>query len=164
MNPEGLSCCFSLALGGRGLPSASGRRNLSLFLDQFTEDDRDLFKFSSFIKEEICSGTQAFLTILGIRVVRANQNIEVWMVRANSTEHIETATSGHLQIENAGVWHHFLDAVYRSRHIACLSHKVRSGYLLLSRSARRSTITLESSAIKIFIFFFLENRRPMYRE
>jgi hypothetical protein len=56
--------------------------------------------------------------------------MKVRIVRANSAENIETAPSGHLQIENEGVWLHFLDAAYRFRYIACLSHKLRSGHLL----------------------------------
>jgi hypothetical protein len=59
--------------------------------------------------------------------------MKVRIVCANSTENIETATSGHLQIENEGVRLHFLDAPYRFRHVACLSHKLRSGYLLLQQ-------------------------------
>jgi len=82
---------------------------------------RDLFEFRGFIEEIICASGEAFIAILGIRIVRANQYVEAGMVWTNRTENVETRASGHLEIEDHGVRFHLLDAANRFRHVACLS-------------------------------------------
>ena len=87
-------------------------------------------KFSRFVKEEIRSDCQAFLTILGIRMVRANENMRMRMIRPNSAEDVETAATGNLQIENDCVRLHFLNAVYSLRDIVGLTDELDSRYFL----------------------------------
>lgn len=52
------------------------------------------------------------------------------MICANSAENIKTTTSGHLQIQDQRIRCHFLNAAYGLQHIARLSYKLRTGYLL----------------------------------
>ena len=82
---------------------------------------RDLFEFRGFVEEIICASREAFLAILGIRIVRANQNVDAGMVWTNRTENIQTRAPGHLEVENHGVRSHLLNAANRFRHVACLS-------------------------------------------
>jgi len=85
---------------------------------------RDLFEFPRFIQEIICASGEAFLAILGIRIVRANQYVEAGMVWTNRTENVETGAPGHLEIEDHGVRFHLPDAANRFRHVARLSCKL----------------------------------------
>src|SRR6266568_5811892 len=97
---------------------------------QFAQYDGNLFKFGRLIKKEIRSSTQAFLAILRIRVVCANQNKKIWMVLANRAENIEPGPTRHLQVKNYSVRLYFLYAKDGFRNITCFSHKLRTGYLL----------------------------------
>src|SRR5262249_46125509 len=101
-------------------------RNFSLLLDQLSQDGRNLSEFNGLIKEEIRPSSQTFLTILRIRVVCANDNLQVWIVCANSSQNIKPAASRHLQVENEGVRLHLLNASYGFRYISGLTHKLRS--------------------------------------
>src|SRR5215831_5644761 len=92
--PEGISA----------IHSTGGVRNFSLLLDQLSQDGRNLSEFNGLIKEEIRPSSQTFLTILRIRVVCANDNLQVWIVCANSSQNIKPAASRHLQVENKGIW------------------------------------------------------------
>ena len=94
------------------------------------QNGRDLFEFRGFIEEIICASGKAFLAILGIRIVRANQYVEAGMVWTNRTENVETRAPGHLEVENHGVRFHLLDAANRFRHVACLSCKLDARYVL----------------------------------
>ena len=87
-------------------------------------------KFSRLVKEEMCPDCQAFLTILGIRMVRANENMRMRIIRPNGAEDVKTAATGNLQIENDCVWLHFLNAVYSLRDIVGLTHELDSRYFL----------------------------------
>src|SRR5712664_2870944 len=110
---------------GTGVPSsASCRSRLCTISEGLMQKGRDPFEFRRFIEEIICASGEAFLAILGIRVVRANQDVDAGMVWTNRTENIETRAPGHLEVENHGIWFHLLDAANRFRHVACLSCKL----------------------------------------
>ena len=57
------------------------------------QNGRDLFEFRGFIEEIICASGEAFLAILGIRIVRANQYVEAGMVCAGRFD-VERIDSG----------------------------------------------------------------------
>jgi len=106
-----------------GYESSSGscRSGLCPISQKLMQKGRDLFEFRGFVEEIICASGEAFIAILGIRIVRANQYVEAGMVWTNRTENVETRASGHLEIEDHGVRFHLLDAANRFRHVACLS-------------------------------------------
>ncbi len=85
------------------------------------------------------------------------------MVHANRAKNIETTTSGHLQVEDERVRLHLLNAAYGFRHVACLSHKLRSLYLL---QQVRQTFhdCLRIIGDKNFHLLLLKNPLPRYRE
>jgi len=103
---------------------ASCRSGLCTISEELMEKGRDLFEFRGFIEEIICASGEAFLAILGVRVVRANQDVEAGMVWTNRAENVETRSPGHLEVENHGFRFHLLDAANRFRHVACLSCKL----------------------------------------
>src|SRR5215469_4565629 len=100
-----------------------GARNLRVLLNQLSQDGWNPSEFNGLIKEEIRSGSEALLAILRIGVVRADQNLQVRMVCANSSQNIKPAASRHLQVENKGIWFHPLYASYSFRHISGLPNK-----------------------------------------
>ena len=104
-----------------GQSSGSCRGGLCAISEKLMQKGRDLFEFRGFVEEIICASGEAFIAILGIRIVRANQYVEAGMVWTNRTENVETRASGHLEIEDHGVRFHLLDAANRFRHVACLS-------------------------------------------
>src|SRR5579859_2562629 len=109
--------------------SACAGRNFGFFLDQFAKDGRNLFEIGGLVQEQISAGGQTFLAILGIRIVSADQDVEVRTISADGAKHVEAAAAGHVQIKNDRIWLHLLDAVYRGGHIARLSHKPGAGDL-----------------------------------
>src|SRR5207253_3111338 len=108
---------------------AHGESSLCGTSNQLTENGGDFFKFRGFVEEMICAGGEAFIAILGIRIVRANQNAETGMIWTNCTEYVEAGASGHLQVKNHSVWLRFVDTTNRLRHVACLSCKLDTGHI-----------------------------------
>src|SRR6267143_2073279 len=113
-----------MAIRTRVSLSASCRSRLCTISEESMQNSRDLFEFRGFIEEMICASGEAFLAILRIRIVRANQYVEAGMVWTNRTENVETRAPGHLKVENHGVRFHLLDAANRFRHVTGLSRKL----------------------------------------
>jgi hypothetical protein len=107
--------------------SAGAGRNFDFLLDQLAQNGRNLVKIGGFIKKQIGSGRQTFLPIFGIGKVRANQNKEVRVCRANGAQNIEAAAAGHVQIEDQRIRPHLLDAVYGAKYVARLADKLGAG-------------------------------------
>jgi hypothetical protein len=51
------------------------------------------------------------------------------MIAADGAKYVESTAAGHVQVENDRIRLHFLDADYRSGHIARLAHKPCAGDL-----------------------------------
>src|SRR5260370_30411831 len=111
-------------------PSATHRSRLCGVYGYFTENGGNLFEFRGFIEKEICTSSQALLAVLGIRVVRANQNVQAGMVWTNRTQYVETRASRHLEVENHSIWLDLPDAANRFRCIACISFEHNALYVL----------------------------------
>ncbi len=111
--------------------ASAGRWQVArLVPDQLPEDGKNPFKLGGLIEKEIRAGSHALFAILRIRIVRANQDLKIRIVGANSTKHVKTAAAGHLEIENKGVGLHRADGLHRFGHASSLTHKLRSRDLL----------------------------------
>jgi hypothetical protein len=94
--------------GERILPGCGG--SLSSRSDQFPNDAGNLLKFCGFVEKIIRAGGEAFVAILRISVVGANQNTKPGTFRTYRSKYIDAAASRHLQIQDNHIGIHLLDA------------------------------------------------------
>jgi hypothetical protein len=110
--------------------SPSRRSRFRRAPNQFTEDRWNSFEFRGLIEEEVRPGSDAFLPILGIREIRANQDMKEGMTLADRAQHVQTTASRHLKIENYRVRLRFPDGMDSLGNVAGSSYELNTGYLL----------------------------------
>jgi len=97
---------------------------------QLPENGGNFVEIGGLIQEIVCAGGKAFVAVLLVWVVRANEYLQAGMTPPNRAKHIQTGTPRHLQIKNEGIGIHLLDGDYCVQGITRLPDNLHPCHIL----------------------------------
>src|SRR5579859_1501765 len=100
--------------------SMGGVGTLGGAFDQLAENGGNLVEVRGLVQKVVRARGHAFISILRIRKVRANQHLQPGMPWPDRSQNVQPRASGHLQVQDDRIGIRLLDGRNRFRHVAGL--------------------------------------------